>query len=72
MRFNAFYTEVVLVFLVSFSVLIPNISRVMINTIKKTVVVMLLITEKTFVTLAEVSDESGKLINIVIIPKFSA
>jgi len=71
MRSNAFYAVLALVFLLSFILLIPSMSRVTINAIKKTVVVILLITEKTFVTFAVNGEKSGKLYNIVKIPKFS-
>jgi len=71
LHFDAVHTVLALVFLLSFIVVIPSMSRVIINATKKTVVVILLATEKTFVTFVVISDKSGKLFKIVIIPKFS-
>ncbi len=67
MRFNAFYTLLALVFLLSFILLITSMSSVMINAIKKTVVAILLTTEKTVVTFAVNGENSGKLYNLSLI-----
>ena len=50
----------------------PRMSSVTINATKKAVVDVLLTIEKTLVILAVFGEKSGKLFNIMMIPKFSA